>query len=153
MAQATVPTRYERVKAILDQTLGTGRVDYGGAGRFWDLPLEQFLEVRVYGVRMIAPASRTPPPSGRGHAEAGSARPAAEESQPPFPGRGEASGLVKGLRGVAPFDGTQFPRMPWGGNPVDEADIQFISDWIDDGCPEPDRELEAVPPSPFAAKL
>src|SRR5439155_12093989 len=54
------------------------------------------------------------------------------------PGRAAASGLIRGLRGLSPFDGSQFPRLPWGGQPVSESDIQFIERWIDDGCPETD---------------
>ena len=41
-------------------------------------------------------------------------------------GRGAASGLIKGLKGEAPFDGTQFPKLPWGGKPVAFADTAFI---------------------------
>ena len=58
--QPRPPSRYERVKAILDQAQGSGCApDYGGKGRFWDLPLPDFLTVTVFGVRMISP----PPPA------------------------------------------------------------------------------------------
>src|SRR4029077_18519607 len=33
------------------------------------------------------------------------------------------------------FDGRRFPPLPWGGTRVADADIAFIADWIDDGCP------------------
>ena len=46
---------------------------------------------------------------------------------------------MRGLRGEAPFDGTRYPALPWGGRPVAERDITFISDWIDDGCPADDH--------------
>jgi tyrosinase len=59
-------------------------------------------------------------------------------------GRGAASGLVKGLRGEAPFDGSQLPRLPWNGRMVSETDIQFISDWIDDNCPENDHVIDLI---------
>ena len=52
--------------------------------------------------------------------------------------RSARSGLIQALRGEAPFDGRQFPPRPWGGAPVAAADIQFIADWIDDGCPAED---------------
>jgi len=70
------------------------------------------------------------------------------EDSPPRkdPGRGERSGLIQGLRGQFPFDGTQFPRLPWGGAEVSAADIQLISTWIDDGCPREDGEKPAPPP-------
>lgn len=58
-----------------------------------------------------------------------------------------ASGLIKGLLGSAPFDGSRFPRLPWGGDPVALEDIQFIADWIDAGCPEDDFQfLEDLEP-------
>ena len=44
------------------------------------------------------------------------------------------------MRGQPPFDGTQFPRLPWGGRVVGEEEISFISDWIDDGCPAGDHQ-------------
>jgi tyrosinase len=54
-------------------------------------------------------------------------------------GRGAASGLIKGLRGEFPFDGTQFPPLMWGGQRVSASDIIFIQSWIDDGCPASDE--------------
>ncbi|NQV98800.1 MAG: tyrosinase family protein [Rhodospirillales bacterium] len=57
--------------------------------------------------------------------------------------RAENSGLIKGLRGEAPFDGGRFPRLPWGGKQVSEADIVFIAEWIDDGCPEDAVQIDA----------
>lgn len=139
-------SRYQRVKAILNQAQGPITPSYGGYGRFWELPLEEFLAVTLYSVRLIAPASGT---SG------GTAAPAAgsccHSTPAPSPGgtggstgRGAASGLILGLRGLCPFDGTQFPRLPWDGDPVSAADIQFIQDWIDDGCPETDEQRSAA---------
>jgi tyrosinase len=122
MGDATTPTRYERVKAILDRAAGESEAAYGEAGpSFWRRPLAELLEATVHGVRMIAPEA--PPKAaccGGG-------------------GRGAASGLVQGLRGEAPFDGSRFPRLPWGGEAVAPEDVLFISDWIDDGCPADDR--------------
>ena len=134
MAQtAGVLTRYERVVEILDQATAKSDAEYGGAGRFW-FPLANLLQARIHGVQMIAPEEPAeqacsccaPAPSGGG---------------PPFPGRGAKSGLVRGLRGQAPFDGTQFPRLPWGGSTVAPDDVELISAWIDDGCPDPQHEL------------
>ena len=56
----------------------------------------------------------------------------------PSKGRGAASGLIKGLKGEFPFDGTQFPPLMWGGQRVSASDIIFIQGWIDDGCPASD---------------
>ena len=119
------PTRYERVKDILDRAAGGSTADYGGiggTGRFWDLPLDDLKQAEIYGVRLIATK--------------GTRTCCGTEAS-----RGEASGLVQGLRGESPFDGSRFPRLPWGGNPVAEDDIRFISDWIDDGLPADDREI------------
>lgn len=121
-------SRYERVQNILDEAAGKSRADYGGVGAFWRLPHAAFLTVKVYGVRMIAPAL----PDAGGSCCCSSA---------PSTERSAASGLVRGLRGEDPFDGNRFPRLPWGGETVAEDDIRFIADWIDDGCPEDDREL------------
>jgi tyrosinase len=120
MAVTARKTRHERVMEILEEASGSGDADYGGAGRFWHLPIDQLEEVSVHGVRMIAP----------------------DDAQP---GRGARSGLVRGLRGEAPFDGSRFPALPWGGRTVTEADIQFISDWIEDGLPADDSELASLP--------
>lgn len=48
----------------------------------------------------------------------------------------ETSGLVKALRGETPFDGGRFPQFRPGGVAMPDADIAFIAEWIDDGCPE-----------------
>jgi tyrosinase len=132
MAETAKTTRYERVIQMLDRAAGKSAVDYDGKGRFWRLPLEQFASVEVYGVRMIAPVKEAEGHSccaGETLAEAGSET-----------GRGARSGLIMGLRGEAPFDGTQFPRLPWGGHLVPEDEINFIADWIDDGLPASDHQ-------------
>ena len=127
MAVTAGRTRYARVKEILDEAAGDSSADYGGVGRFWDLPIAELEEVHVHGVRMIAAPEDAAAPCC-GHDDA--AR---------YPGRGARSGLVRGLRGEAPFDGSRFPRLPWGGTPVPEEDAQFVSEWIDDGLPADDR--------------
>lgn len=193
-------SRYQRVKEVLDAAAGSSTADYQGYGRFWNLPLSQFLDVEIYGIRMIAPAEEgdhcdrvmndpdTDKPdrtsrqlsggpargawtaAGAGeaaegagdgscpncHADgAGGVKPQAGSGgagrQPPYPGRGAKSGLVQGLKGQWPFDGTQFPRLPWGGSEVSPSDILFLSDWIDDGTPETDAPTESPAPSEEAA--
>lgn len=146
MTEANRPTRYDTVRAILDAAAGDSTADYAGVGRFWHLPLPALLQVEVHGVRMIAPAEVAVHACCCDHGVESPPSPAADATDgrpPPYPGRGAASGLVRGLRGQAPFDGLRFPRLPWGGHAVAEADIRFISDWIDDGCPSVDRELAA----------
>jgi hypothetical protein len=44
MAEAERPTRYARVKEILNTTAGPSAADYGGVGRFWELPLPELLQ-------------------------------------------------------------------------------------------------------------
>ncbi len=134
MTEIAQTTRYDRVQQILDTAAGNSTADYDGHGRFWRLPLNEFIEVRVHGVRMIAPAEAKHSCCG-GHAE---------EKNVPCPGRGAASGLIRGLRGQSPFDDSSFPRIPWGGRAVSDEDIHFISDWIDDGCPPDDREIASI---------
>ena len=113
-ASNKVQTRYGRVKEILDAAAGKKDAsDYGGAGRFWD-DLEKLKKAKIYGVRMIAPEEK--------------ASCCDEES------RSARSGLIRGLRGEPPFDGNRFPPLMWGGKRVAGPDIQFIADWIDDGC-------------------
>jgi tyrosinase len=134
--QAVVPTRksktrYAQVKDILDAAAQGSTATYGGAGRFWDGDLEEFTEASVYGVRMIAPEV--------------AASCCEDES------RSARSGLIKGLRGEAPFDGDRFPPLPWGGERVTDDDIRFIADWIDDGCPADDH-LQTIDVGPLDAK-
>jgi tyrosinase len=158
------PTRYQRVKEILNAAQGDTNPSYQGYKRFWELPLEQFLAVTIYGIRMIAPAGEAdfcedqlaaPRASGCsccGTSSAESQEPAGDDccgsggdhpSAIRSPGRGAASGLIKGLKGEFPFDGGEFPRLPWGGTAVASSDILFIQAWIDDGCPATDAEAAA----------
>jgi tyrosinase len=127
MADTKQITRYERVKQILDQAAAGGAKDYDGKGLFWQMPLPQLLEVKIYGVRMIAAPKAPAAACCHGTAEAET--------------RSASSGLIRGLRGEAPFDGTQYPALPWGGKTVAQDDIGFIADWIDDGCPPDDHQI------------
>ena len=113
-------TRHQRVKDILNAAAGASTADYGGIGRFWELSAAQLKILKLEGVALIAPES----PSS-------CCEPAAS--------RGAASGLIKGLRGEAPFDGGRLPPLPWGGSRVADPDIDFIAEWIDDGCPSDDH--------------
>lgn len=132
MADTAQVTRYEQVKQILDRAAAGGVVDYDGKGLFWHLPLSQLLQVEIYGVRMIAPPEAAASSSCCHH------EPAADKNST---NRSARSGLIQGLRGQAPFDGTQFPALPWGGQTVSEEEIGFISDWIDDGCRADDHQI------------
>jgi len=91
-------TRYEQVKQILDRAAAGTVMDYEGKGQFWNLPLPQFLDVEIYGVRMIAPAE-APATSCCHGGNADSAE-----------SRSVRSGLIRGLRGEAAFDGYQISK-------------------------------------------
>jgi tyrosinase len=99
-------SRRQRFRDIMEAAAGTASPRYDGYGRFWNLPLPELRTVTIYGIAVM-----------RGDA-------------------GAPAGLIAGLRGLYPFDGTQFPRLPWGGTAVAESDIRFIEAWIADGCPD-----------------
>src|SRR5262245_49158059 len=106
------PFTWSDVQAILAASGGSE-----GPGKLVGLTLPQFLSLQLYGMPLIAAVST----SCCGGNDAA--------------GRGGRSVLVRGLRGLPPFDGTQFPRLPWGGAAVADADIERIETWIDEGCP------------------
>ncbi len=178
-------TRYERVKEILNEAQGDANPSYQGHKRFWNLPLEEFLQVTIYGVRMIASEGegdfcedQMKSAGGPGCCESESSNQAASSSPgstseeasehsccgssesagassvaKPSRGRGAASGLIKGLKGQFPFDGTQFPALPWGGTQVSSSDILFIESWIDDGCPAVDKSATVEVSQPLKMAL
>lgn len=117
-------TRYQKVRAILNAATRDSKSDYGGLGQFWNAGVEALKSAQLHSVAMIASEGKT--------TCCGKQR-----------SRSEVSGLIQGLRGQAPFDGSQFPPLPWGGEPVSETDIQFIADWIDAGCPDDDEASAA----------
>ena len=102
-------TRYLHLQEILAAAAGPSNPNHDGRGKFWEKPLAEFIALTIYDVKLIAD---------------------------PGANRGANSGLIKALRGVAPFDGSSYDRMPLGRDPVAPADIQFIQDWIDAGCPD-----------------
>jgi hypothetical protein len=102
-------SRLNQVRKILNDATGTGNPSHGGAKRFWDRPLQQFIQTKVYGLNVIETTGDN---------------------------RGARSNLIKALKGEAPFDDTDFPRMPKNRPPVSPENITFIQKWIDDGCPD-----------------
>lgn len=99
-------TRLEAVRRILDLAVGSSNPFHEGKRRFWNLPRDQFVSATVYGETVIVL------------------------------GKPDDSALIKSLKGVAPFDGSNYPRMPISGPYVNDADIAFIAQWIKDGCPD-----------------
>ena len=99
-------THYTTVSAILEKATGNGDPDHSGFGRFWTLPLDQFLAIPdIYGNVLIAP---------------------------PGEQRGANSNLIKILKGLAVTTG-KLPRMPRDRPPLSDEDIAYIERWIDEG--------------------
>jgi tyrosinase len=150
------PSRYQRVQAILDQAAGDSTADYQGFGPFWQLPYDEFIRFKIYDIPLIATgrAAVQPGATGRsaGPASACGCEPTTDSVETPVAaatssaGRGASSGLVRGLRGEWPFDGSHFPRLPWGGTAVSASDIRFIESWIEEGYPETDHASSTEPP-------
>jgi photosystem II stability/assembly factor-like uncharacterized protein len=114
-------TRFDRVREILEAAAGNGHPSHSGAGRFWNQPRVTFVQTVVYGLKVVETEGEN---------------------------RGVRSNLVKALKGEAPFDGSDFDRMPLGRPPVAPADIAFIQKWIDDGCPEDPLAPASAGPAP-----
>ena len=102
-------TRFERVQEILNAATEGRSPSHAGMGKFWNLPLDQLKALTIHGVKVI---------------------------QTDGADRGARSGLVKALQGEAPFDDDGFGRMPLAGPFLPPEQIEFIRQWIDDGCPE-----------------
>jgi len=92
---------YGRVRLILSRATSGGNPMHGGAGRFWELPLSDFLRTPIYNHLPVA------------H---------------PGANRGARSPIVKALKGELEGFGRMppFPRPP-----VASQDISYIESWID----------------------
>src|SRR5215469_7793988 len=132
-SDATAKPPLQIVQLILQDAAGSRPAAYGGLP-LWEFSVEQFLDAKLRGVPLIAPEHEMAccAHEGGGH-DAGAVA-----------SRGSRSGLVRGLRGETPFDGSQLPRLPWGASPAGDEDIQFISDWIDNGLPTTLKTYDAV---------
>jgi tyrosinase len=153
-SENTAPrSRHERVKDILNRAQGDKNPTYQGYHRFWNLPHREFLDVVLYGHPMIAPAKSAAPGLPVLSGTASCCHTPVTPADGAQTGRGAASGLIRGLKGQAPFDGSQFPRLPWGGTAVSLDDIAFIEKWIDDDCPETDARQEGAAHAEKFARL
>lgn len=112
---------YRDIQELLRRLAGDSRSDQAGAGAFWELSLERFLQVEICGEPLVAP-ERAVSCCG------------APEEVPPGR-RAERSALVKGLRGLPPFDGRRYPRLPFGGTQATAQEIDLVEAWIEAGCP------------------
>lgn len=131
---AATSSRHERFRQIMEAASGAAHPDYQGYGKFWNLPLPELRRFSLYGIAMMRGAA-TPGPSAPPSAPSSCCHQPAAPSAAAAPASASGAGLPRGLRGQYPFDGTQFPPLPWGGTRVAESDIRFIEQWIADGCP------------------
>lgn len=146
MTDQSQVSRYQRVVAILDAANNGSCASYDGKGQFWQ-DYDLLMTVEIYGVRMIAPPPSGPSPEWYEKEDSDSKKSCGschDEPSQRTPGRGAASGLIVALKGSYPFDGTHFPPFMWGGRRVSVPDIDFIANWIDDGCPKEDSADEAT---------
>ena len=103
--------RFEKVKIILEEAVEGTTI--AAHGNFWrNLTLEQFKVKMVFGRKLVVV------------------------------GNAVESNLIKALEGRTPFGadigtpGAIFNRMPDGFPDVASEKIDYIRDWIDDGCPD-----------------
>src|SRR6185437_9998557 len=126
----TWKSRFARVRGILAKAAGGDAKAYGDLA-LWDMSRDKLLLAELGGMRLVAPEAQAPKsccheaPSGDGA---------------PKDRRSARSGLVLGLSGERPFDGSRYPRLPWGKAPASPDDIEVIRDWIDAGCPAEGQE-------------
>ena len=112
-------TRLTEVRRILNTVVGKRMPSHSGKGKFWNLPRDEFVAAVVRGLPVVVP------------------------------GDPAASGMVKAIRGTAPFNAPPLYRMPRNGPYVSDADIAFIEGWIRDGAPD----VEPQARSPRIAEL
>ena len=108
-------SRFAAVKQLLRESAKGNPSAYGGLA-IWEFSRDQFLTTTLGGLPLVAP----PAPK----------RPCCSASTT------ATSALLVGLRGEQPFDGTQYPRLPWGCEPASTEDIDMVARWIADGAPE-----------------
>lgn len=137
-------SRYEQVKLILGKAQGDDCPDYDGYHRFWERPYEEFIAMKLYGVRMFVLDSSIESQDSQSccHPKPELSCCSTEKPESTY-GNADTSGIIKGLKGQFPFDGTQFPKLLWAAkSEVSSQDIAFIASWIDDGCPMEDTPAE-----------
>jgi len=123
MPVASKSSRFDRVRQLLEKAADGEASAFGGLA-LWSLPHDQWAATKLMGLPLI---------------EAKAAAHCCCQSTSSAVDTG-ASALLLGLRGQQPFDGSQFPRLPWGRPAMAESDIAEIAEWIADGAPETDPE-------------
>lgn len=118
------PVLYPSVQELLRKAGGPAPGAHGGLGAFWDLDRDAFLAARLFDMPLVAPEQELS---------------CCGAPLPNAPPRSARSALIKGLRGEPPFDGSQYPPLPWGGERLSPAEVELVARWIDDGCPAGSR--------------
>jgi len=93
MSVATKISSWEQVQALL-KSAAHGEISALGGLELWTLPYERLMAAQLGGLPLID-TKKTGSCCGSGAA-------------------GAKSALLLGLRGKAPFDGSQYPQLPWG---------------------------------------
>jgi tyrosinase len=123
MPVATVSSRFDRVRQLLEKAADGQASAFGGLA-LWSLPHDQWATAKLLGLALIETKAAA-------HCCCKTTQSGADTG---------TSALLLGLRGQQPFDGTQFPRLPWGRPTMTEGDIAEIAEWIAEGAPETDPE-------------
>jgi tyrosinase len=123
MPLASTSSRFDRVRSLLEKAAGGHDSAFGGSA-LWALPHDQLVGAKLMGLPLIVTKKAA-------HSCCKSAGSSVDAS---------GSALLLGLRGQRPFDGLQFPRLPWGRPAMAENEIAEIAEWIAEGAPENDPE-------------
>jgi len=125
MTSEETTSRLAAIRQLLETSADGNASAYAGLP-LWSYSRDQLLTVTLAGLPLVSP-----PTAKKTCCSATKAPP--------------QSALVLGLRGAPPFDGSQFPRLPWGRPPLAEKDIELIEQWIADGAPESDIASTEIP--------
>jgi tyrosinase len=118
-------SRFDHIRSLLQKAAGGNAAAFGGV-ELWTMSRDEMLAARIAGLPLIELKK--------------AAHSCCKSSATASTG---GSALLNGLRGIAPFDGSQFPQLPWGRPAMAEGDVTEIADWIADGAPGEGAE-EAV---------
>ena len=123
MPAASEMSRFDHIRKSLESAAGGEAAAFGGIA-LWSLPHDQFIAAKLMGLQFI---------------DTKKAALSCCKSTASVP-HTNRSALLLGLRGEQPFDGSQFPQLPWGRPAMAESEIAEIAEWIAEGAPETDPE-------------
>ena len=111
-------SRFDHIRKSLENAAGGEAAAFGGIA-LWSLPHDQFIAAKLMGLQLID-TKKAAHSCCKSTASVDTNR----------------SALLLGLRGEQPFDGSQFPQLPWGRPAMTKSEIAEIAEWIADGAPE-----------------